>query len=340
MQPDAISPQALHGMSKSTAILNREQLTDLIRQKALALGFEKVGIIPAKNVLQQGEPDYLKSWLEKGYQAEMEWMVTHYDKRVNPASLVDNAQSLVCVALNYYTPDAYDPADPQALKIAKYARGTDYHYVVKDRLKELLAYVQALVPNLQGRAFTDSAPLMEKPLAVRAGLGWMGKNGNVILPGKGSWFFLGELLLDIALDYDGVEETAEPLNLCGNCRRCIEACPTDAIVDERVVDANRCISYWTIEYKGETFPQHIQEHLSGWIFGCDICQDVCPWNIKFARPTQEEAFQPRPLNRQPNAEDLLNLDEEEFKLHFRKSPVKRTKRHGLRRNIAMASPSS
>ena len=292
-----------------------------------------MGIIPAPNALQNGEAEHLNNWLQQGYQAEMEWMVTHYDKRIDPASLVENAQSLVCVALNYYSPDEYDAADPHALKIAKYARGTDYHYVVKDKLKELLAYIQNLAPHTQGRAFTDSAPLMEKPLAARAGLGWMGKNGNVILPGRGSWFFLGEVLLDIELDYD----TPQEFNHCGTCRRCIDACPTEAIVDSKVVDANRCISYWTIEYKGESFPRPIQEHLSGWIFGCDICQDVCPWNIKFATPTQVEAFQPRPLNRKPTAEALLALDDEKFKEHFRKSPVKRTKRQGLRRNIAMAT---
>ena len=317
----------------SASPIPKRDLTALIRQKALSLGFESIGIIPAPNALKNGEADYLQAWLNQGYQAEMEWMVTHYDKRINPASLIENAQSLICVALNYFTPDEYDDQDPNALKIAKYARGTDYHYVVKDKLKELLAYIQSLAPDVQGRAFTDSAPLMEKPLAIHAGLGWMGKNGNVILPNKGSFFFLGELLLDVALEYDNPPS----INHCGTCRRCIDACPTEAIVDNSVVNANRCISYWTIEYKGDSFPQNIQDNLSGWIFGCDICQDVCPWNIKFARPTKVEAFQPRPLNRKPEAETLLGLNEEEFKVHFRKSPVKRTKRRGLRRNIAMVT---
>ena len=314
------------------APLHPRELTALIRQKALGLGFEAVGIIPAQP-WQNGEGDHLQAWLAQGYQAEMGWMVTHLDKRLNPASLIDNGRSLVCVAMNYYQPDEYDAGDPQALKIAKYARGTDYHYVLKDRLKALLSYIQGIAPHVQGRAFTDSAPLMEKPMAVQAGLGWMGKHGNVILPGKGSWFFLGELLLDVALDYD-----ASPVaNQCGSCRRCIEACPTEAILDNSVIDANRCISYWTIESKAEVFPQPIQEKLSGWIFGCDICQDVCPWNIKFARPTQEAAFTARPLNRTPEAATLLALDEETFRAHYQKSPVKRTKLHGLRRNIAMAT---
>lgn len=312
--------------------LSQTELTRLIKDKALQLGFAKVGMIPAAP-FENGEPEALAVWLENGYQAGMEWMVTHYDKRQDPASLMEDTHSIVCVALNYYNPDEYDPADPAALKIAKYARGTDYHYVVKDRLKALLAYIQSLSPDIVGRALTDSAPIMEKPLAVKAGLGWQGKNGNVILPGQGSFFFLGEILLNVALDYD-----VTPIsNHCGTCRRCIDACPTEAIVDNAVIDANRCISYWTIEYKGDTFPQPIQDNLNGWIFGCDICQDVCPWNVRFAKPTEEPLFQPRPLNRQPDFETLMALDEEAFTAHYRKSPVKRAKIQGLKRNIAMAS---
>lgn len=311
---------------------NPAELSGLIRRKALELGFAKVGVIAAEPFCN-GEGEYLQAWLAQGYQAEMGWMVTHLEKRLNPASLMENTRSIVCVALNYYSPDEYDKTDPHALKIAKYARGTDYHYVVKERLKVLLAYVQTLVPHAQGRALTDSAPIMEKPLAVKAGLGWMGKNGNVILPGLGSWFFLGEMLLDIDLEPDA---TGPVPNHCGTCRRCIEACPTEAIVDDGVIDANRCLSYWTIEYKGEAFPAEIAQKQSGWIFGCDICQDVCPWNIRFARPTTVEAFQPRPLNRRPNAEELLTLDEEAFREQYRKSPVKRAKLAGLRRNVAMA----
>lgn len=311
--------------------LSPTALTRLIKEKALQLGFAKVGVIPAEP-FGQGEADALGVWLENGYQAEMAWMVTHYDKRRDPASLMEGTRSIVCVAMNYYTPDAYDGADSAALKIAKYARGTDYHYVVKDRLKTLLAYAQTLNPNVLGRALTDSAPIMEKPLAVKAGLGWQGKNGNVILPGQGSFFFLGELLLNVALDY-GATPVA---NHCGTCTRCIDACPTEAIVDNAVIDANRCISYWTIEYKGERFPQPIQENLNGWIFGCDICQDVCPWNVRFAKPTEEPLFQPRPLNRKPDFDALMALDEEAFTAHYRKSPVKRTKIQGLRRNLNMA----
>lgn len=307
------------------------ELTAMIKARAHALGFDKVGIIPA-TALDKASDAGLRAWLESGYQAEMQWMVTHLEKRLDPASLMEGTRSIICVGMNYYNPDAYAPHDPQALKIAKYARGTDYHSVVKDRLKALLAEIRNWAPGVQGRALTDSAPIMEKPLAVQAGLGWMGRHGNLITPDLGSWLFLGELLLDIDLVY---EETPVP-NLCGSCRRCMDACPTEAIVADTVVDANRCISYWTIEYKGETFPEAVRENLQGWIFGCDICQNVCPWNIKFARPTREAAFEPRPLNRAPQADILLSLDEEAFREAFRKSPLKRAKRTGLHRNIRQA----
>lgn len=309
----------------------QQTLTAFIRQKALELGFSAVGVIPAEP-FTGGEDRHLQAWLDRKFHADMQWMVTHLEKRLDPVSLMEGTKSIVCVAMNYYNPDAYDPTDPEALKIAKYARGTDYHNVLKDRLKLLLKAIQEELPSVRGRALTDSAPILEKPLAVKAGIGWMGKHGNVILPGRGSWFFLGELLLDIALDYD----TQLVSDLCGKCRRCIEACPTDAIVADGVVDANRCISYWTIEYKGERFPDTLSENLNGWIFGCDICQDVCPWNIKFAMSTAEPEFQPRPLNVQPQAEALLALDEESFREAYRKSPVKRTKLSGLQRNVVHA----
>lgn len=309
---------------------SQTELTHWLKQKALELGFVRVGIIPAQPFSDQ-TGKHLKEWLALGYQADMQWMVTHLDKRLDPASLMENTQSIVCVAMNYYTPDT----TPSDYSIARYARGTDYHYVLKDRLKLLLKELQTLHPNIQGRALTDSAPIMEKPLAVQAGIGWMGKNGNVIIPGLGSWVFLGELLLDIPLDYDTQIES----NHCGNCRRCIEACPTDAIVQNSVIDANRCISYWTIESKQETFPESITNNLNGWLFGCDICQEVCPWNIKFAQPTSVSEFHPRPLNQQPKPAQLLALTEEEFREQYRKSPLKRTKQSGLHRNIHYATQS-
>ncbi len=308
-----------------------QALTQRIKDTALTLGFDRVGIIDAGQSMAPSD-SHLQNWLAQGFQADMAWMVTHYDKRIEPASLMDNTRFIVCVAMNYYTPDPYDKNDSQALKIAKYARGTDYHYVLKDRLKLLLKTIQEWHPEIQGRALTDSAPIMEKPLAVRAGLGWQGKNGNVISPGLGSFIFLGELLLDVPL----IADVAEPYEHCGSCRRCIEACPTDAIVQNSVIDANRCISYWTIESKAETIPASIQENLQGWIFGCDICQDVCPWNLKFARPTVEPELQPRPWNHAPDAIALLALDEDTFRINYRRSPIKRTKMGGFKRNIRAA----
>lgn len=311
--------------------MNQTELTALIRQTAYSLGFCKIGIIAA-DPIQADSGRRLKEWIDSGYHAEMAWMVNHLEKRLEPACLMENTRSIVCLAMNYYTPDEYDREKPDSLKIAKYARGTDYHYVIKDRLKILLAQLQERFPEITGRAFTDSAPIMEKPLAVQSGVGWMGKNGNVIIPGQGSWVFLGELFLNVTLDYDS-EKVADH---CGNCSRCIDACPTEAIVGDGIIDANRCLSYWTIEYKGDSFPKSIQEKQSGWIFGCDICQDVCPWNIKFATVTTEAAFQPRPLNRQPEATTLLALDDTSFRANFQKSPVKRTKLSGFRRNILSA----
>lgn len=303
------------------------KLTELIKQKALALGFVRVGIVPAEPVSTDTAAK-LQQWLAWGYQGDMQWMVNHMEKRLNPGSLMEGARSIVCVAMNYYTPEP--PGD--SIKIARYARGTDYHDVVKKRLKQLLLEIQKVAPNVQGRVLTDSAPILEKPLAVQAGIGWMGKNGNVIIPGLGSWVFLGELLLDIVLDYDVQPEP----NHCGACRRCMDACPTGAIVQDSVIDANRCISYWTIESKAESFPPAIAENLNGWAFGCDICQEVCPWNIKFARATEEPEFQPRPLNQNPEPQKLLSLTEEEFREAYRKSPVKRAKLSGFQRNIRHA----
>jgi epoxyqueuosine reductase len=307
-------------------------LTHHIQEEALALGFSKVGFIPAAPL--QPESQHLSSWLAQGYHADMAWMVNHLDKRQNPATLMEGARSIVCVAMNYYSPLEENPA-PDAVKIARYALGTDYHTVLKDRLKVLLARIQSWDPGIQGRAFTDSAPLMEKAMAIRAGLGWQGKNGNLITRDQGSWLFLGELLLNVALAYTETHVT----DACGSCTRCISACPTDAIPQPGVVDATKCISYWTIEHKGDVIPDEIAQQMEGWVFGCDICQEVCPWNLKFARPTQEEAFLPRPWNRQPTATDLLALDEETFGERYRKSPVKRTKLKGLQRNVQAARQS-
>ena len=316
---------------KPATTSDKTALSAAIKAKARQLGFTAVGIIPA-SVLSQRDQHPLRDWLSKGYQAEMDWMANHLEKRLDPGSLMDGTRSIVCVAMNYFNEDAYDREDTAALKIAKYARGTDYHYVVKDKLKLLLAAIQELAPNSKGRALTDSAPIWERALATKAGLGWVGKNGNLINSKHGSFLFLGELLLDIDLDCDTPMHTQH----CGTCTRCIDACPTEAIVQNSVIDSRKCISYWTIEYKGESFPNAISNNLNGWLFGCYICQDVCPWNIKFAQPTAEPLFEPRPWNQTPLAPEILALDEETFRERYRKSPLKRTKLAGLKRNIAEA----
>jgi epoxyqueuosine reductase len=314
--------------------MSEQPTREWIKAEAEALGFQKVGIISAQPLHTPGT--HLNAWLEQGYQADMNWMKTHSDKRQDPTQLVENTQSIVCVAINYFPGNPVPSSSETPVKIARYAQGTDYHEVVKDKLNSLLKKLQAHWPHIQGRAFTDSAPVMEKPMAELAGLGWMGKNGNLLTQDHGSWLFLGELFLNIPLAYD----TPTLDSHCGTCTRCIEACPTDAIVKDGVIDANRCIAYWTIEYKGDTFPQAIAENLSGWVFGCDICQEVCPWNIRFEQPTEEEAFRARPWNTNPTAEGILQLDPETFQQEFRKSPVKRTKLAGLQRNARIVLDSS
>jgi epoxyqueuosine reductase len=314
--------------------LTTRELTRRIIDAAHRLGFQKVGILPAQALRE--EEQRLSEWLNNGYHADMGWMAEHTDKRLHPALLMEGTKSIVCVAMNYYNPDPPEyQNDPEVLKIAKYARGTDYHDVIKVRLKGLLTEIQQWVPEAQGRALTDSAPILEKALAVRAGIGWQGKNANILTRDYGSWLFLGELLLDIDLDYSlsGPPE----VDHCGRCNRCIQACPTDAIREAKVVDANRCIAYWTIEHKGDEIPEAIAEKISGWMFGCDICQDVCPWNIRFAQPTQEELFQSRDWNKTPRAKDFDGLDVETFRERYRKSPMKRPKLPGILRNVRAAS---
>lgn len=312
--------------------MNRQELTRRIRDAARELGFDKVGVALPGDFSEEG--GRLREWIDRGYHAGMEWMVTHFNKRVDPSSLMENTRSIVCVGMNYYHED---PPNPHAdgVKISKYARGTDYHDVLKKRLRQLLRQIREWAPEAQGRALTDSAPIMERPLAVRAGLGWIGKNGMLITPDRGSYLFLGELLLNIELEPD----TAEVPNHCGTCTRCIDACPTDAIVEPSVIDSNRCISYWTIEYKGESLPEEIAGNLDGWAFGCDICQQVCPWNIRFSQETGIEEFLPRPWNAAPRASEIETLDEAAFAERYRKSPVKRTKLSGFRRNARAAARS-
>ncbi len=295
-----------------------------IKEKAFEIGFDKVGIVPAGSLAAESAD--LRKWLSLGYSADMLWMEREPEKRSDPRMLLPNARSMVVVALNYFTP--YEHAkDNTSGKISRYAWGDDYHDVVKEKLRELLEWIGAESPNCSGKACVDTAPIMDKAWAVRAGIGWQGKHSNVITKEFGSWIFLGELILDIELEYDS-EIVADH---CGSCTACIDACPTDAIVEPYVVDSAKCLSYATIELRTETLPKNIADNMEGWLYGCDICQDVCPWN-RFEKPTDEERFQPRSNETSIPLDDILNFSPEEYAARFRKSAIKRAKLPGLKRN--------
>jgi epoxyqueuosine reductase len=293
--------------------------------KAHQLGFQKVSALSLPQLEIDGTG--LKQWLANGFHGEMEWMVDNLEKRLSPTSLMPGTRTILCAAMNYYPGDVTTGVEA---KIARYAQGDDYHDVLKQRLKQLLVWLKSFDPAIEGRPLVDSAPIMEKTLAMKAGLGWQGKHSNLITRDMGSWVFLGELLLNVTFPDAPVPQPVP--DLCGSCRRCITACPTDAIVDPYVVDSTRCISYWTIEYKGEEIPSDIREQMEGWIFGCDICQEVCPWNIKFQQETTEAAFVPRPCNRHPRLSEIETMTDAQFRVRYRKSPVKRTKIRGIKRN--------
>ncbi|GAB3989952.1 tRNA epoxyqueuosine(34) reductase QueG [Spirosoma daeguense] len=297
--------------------------TQRIKTKAIELGFDFCGI--AKADFLEEEAPQLENWLKNGMHGQMNYMANHFDKRLDPRLLVDDAKSVLTVLLNYY-PEQLIDSDDNNLKLSKYAYGTDYHFVIKDKLKDLLAFIHTEIGEVGGRAFVDSAPVMDKAWAKRAGLGWVGKHTNLINREIGSFFFIGELILDLELEPDG------PItDYCGTCTRCIDACPTDAIVAPYVVDGSKCISYFTIELK-ESIPEDVRGKFDNWIFGCDICQDVCPWN-RFSRPHKTPAFDPHPDLAQLTKSDWLEITEDVFREIFRRSAVKRTKLDGLKRNI-------
>jgi epoxyqueuosine reductase len=295
--------------------------------KAIAsdLGFSFCGISKA-GFLEEEAPK-LEAWLQKNYHGKMAYMANHFDKRLDPTKLVEGAKSVVSLVYNYYPEQ--DLAKEGSLKIAKYAYGDDYHFVIKDKLKRFVARIREEIGEVGGRAFVDSAPVMERQWAAKSGLGWLGKNSLLLNRQMGSFFFLAELILDLELVPDGPIK-----DYCGTCTACIDACPTDAIVANQVVDASRCISYLTIELK-EAIPADFSQQMEGWIFGCDICQDVCPWN-RFSKPHQEPQFQPPADMAAMQDSDWLELTESVFKELFPKSAVKRTKYEGLKRNIRFA----
>lgn len=298
-------------------------LTENIKAEAKKLGFDLVGITPAERL--QEEAERLAEWLARDYHATMYWMERNRERRIDPRNIVEGAQSVISVAMNYYTP--HEIVDhPERGKISRYGWGDDYHNILGKRLKLLWEYIKEIEPDAEGRYYVDTGPVMDKVWAARAGIGWIGKHTNLISREFGSWLFLGEVITTLKLEYD-----IPTLDYCGTCRRCIDACPTDAIVDEYILDSNKCLSYLTIEHRDE-YPDVIKPDADQWIFGCDVCQDVCPWNIKFAQPSAVEGFQPRPENLNPLLIDIIDMAQEDFSRQFRKSPVKRTKLKGLQRN--------
>lgn len=302
---------------------NTALYTKQIKDWAYDLGFLFCGIAKAE-FLEQEAPR-LEDWLKKGFHGEMHYMENYFDKRLDPRLLVDGAKSVISLGLNYYTDN--QQADMNAPRISKYAYGEDYHEVIKSKLKQLLQLINQHIGEVHGRGFVDSAPVMDKAWAKKAGLGWVGKNANLLNKKSGSFFFLAELIVDLDLDYD-IEPTADH---CGTCTRCIDACPTEAIVGPAVVDASKCISYLTIELKNE-IPVSFKGKMEGWMFGCDICQDVCPWN-RFSVLHNEPAFQPPPDLLGMTKGDWDEITEDVFKKVFKGSAVKRTKFAGLKRNI-------
>ncbi len=299
-----------------------------IKQQALELGFNKVGIVPAAALTEEGA--HLQEWLARGFHGQMNYMARDPQQRSDPRLLLPSAKSVICVALNYFRLEKHSD-EPDIGKISRYAWGDDYHDVLRDKLKALLAWIQEQQPKVEGKICVDSSPMMDKAWAVRAGVGWLGKHSNVITKEFGSWVFLGELLLSVELDYDSFIEPDH----CGKCTACLDACPTSAIIAPYQVDGTRCISYGTIELREPELPEPIKSNLENWIFGCDICQDVCPWS-RFSKPTAEARFAPREGIIEPKLVELIGLSQEEFSARFRKSPVKRAKLAGLKRNANAA----
>lgn len=299
-------------------------LTDSIKQKAIEIGFQKIGIVMVEPLASEG--DRLSEWLARGFHGEMSWMEREPEKRSDPRILFPPAKSVIVVALNYYTPHKHGN-DPNAGKISRYAWGDDYHDVLKGKLRVLLEWIKMQDAAAEGKICVDTAPIMDKAWAVRAGIGWLGKHSNVITTDYGSWIFIGEILLNLDLDY----ETETVPDHCGSCTMCLDACPTSAIVEPYVVDSRKCISYTTIELRSETLPAEIEKNLEGWIYGCDICQDVCPWN-RFEKPTDELRFEPRNGETSIDLDQIVSLTPESYAARFRQTAIKRAKLTGLKRN--------
>ena len=302
-------------------INNKSKYTQLIKSEAQRLGFLSCGI--SKAGFLEEEAPRLENYLNKQMHGQMSYMENNFDKRLNPTLLVDDAKSVISLLLNYY-PQEIQNSD--SYKISKYAYGQDYHFVIKEKLNELLHFIQTEIGEVSGRAFVDSAPVLDKAWAAKSGLGWIGKNSNLLTKQVGSFYFIAELIVDLDLEYDNATT-----DHCGSCTACIDACPTEAIVASYIVDGSKCISYFTIELK-DNIPLEMKGKFDDWAFGCDICQDVCPWN-KFSKPHNEPLFNPNPEILSFTKKDWEEITEETFKKVFKNSAVKRTKLAGLKRNI-------
>lgn len=306
---------------------NKAKYSAMVKKRALELGFISCGISKAQFL--EDEAPRFEAWLKNGQNAQLQYMENNFDKRLDPTKLVPGAKSVISMLFNYYP---HEVQVENTFKISKYAYGQDYHFVLKDKLKQLFEFMQEEIGEIDGRYFTDSAPVLDKAWAARSGLGWIGKHTLMLSKQKGSFFFIAEIICDLELEYDG-----PATDHCGTCTACIDACPTGAIVSEKVVDANKCISYLTIELRNE-IPSIMDGKFEDWVFGCDICQDVCPWN-RFSKPHQEPLFHPHPELLSMNKDDWLRLDEDRYRDLFRKSAVKRAKYIGLTRNIKFVSGS-
>lgn len=300
-----------------------ESNTALVKQQAYQLGFEYCGI--ARAVRLEDDARRLEDWLHKGMHGNMHYMENYFDLRTDPTKLVAGARSVITLLLNYF-PDQQQRPDAPA--VSKYAYGRDYHEVIREKINTLLSSLRQSIGEISGRGFVDSAPVLERTWAQRSGLGWIGKNGNLITRNNGSYFFIATLITDLELHHD--DPVAK--DYCGSCRRCIEACPTEAIGEQRVIDGSRCISYFTIELKDQLIPDTMKGKFQNWMFGCDVCQEVCPWN-RFARPGHEPAFTPLPEILNFTTGDWEALTEDAFKKIFRHSPIKRSKYAGIQRNL-------
>jgi epoxyqueuosine reductase len=300
---------------------NKENYTELIKNEAKRLGFISCGISRAEFL--EDEAPRLEKWLKMKMNGEMKYMENYFEKRLDPTKLVDDAKSIISLTYNYYPEDLQNKEAP---KVSKYAYGMDYHYVIKEKLNFFLTFIKDKIGDVHGRAFVDSAPILEKAWAAKSGIGWVGKNSNLITKQVGSFYFLAELIVDLDLDYDTIES-----DHCGQCTACIDSCPTEAITEPYVVDGSKCISYFTIELK-ENIPQEFKGKFDDWVFGCDVCQDVCPWN-KFSKPHKEPLFQSSSELMKMSRDEWNEITEETFNKIFKNSAVKRTGYKGLTRNL-------